>query len=125
MRLHQGSGRKLLLQGQGTKTPSQTNWVDQQLNLYPNSPGSKGRNTSRSAAQDCKDLARELQIEILRLLTVNNYTADEMASMLKRSVLALRPRVSELVKKGLVEDSGERGTNSSGKGAIRWQLTDR
>lgn len=47
-------------------------------------------------------------------------TADEIADALKRSILTVRPRVSELNKAALIRDSGERRRNASGHGAIVW-----
>ena len=47
-------------------------------------------------------------------------TADEVAELLGRSVLAVRPRVSELYDIGLIRDSGERRRNASGINAKVW-----
>jgi predicted ArsR family transcriptional regulator len=49
-------------------------------------------------------------------------TADEVAEVLGQSILNVRPRVSELAKRGLVRDSGRRGRNASGHKAAKWVL---
>ena len=46
--------------------------------------------------------------------------ADEAAAVTGESVLSIRPRVTELVKKDLVFDSGQRRPNVSGRKAIVW-----
>jgi predicted transcriptional regulator len=49
-------------------------------------------------------------------------TADEVADVLGRSVLYVRPTFSELVSAGLIIKSGERRPNISGKLAAVWRL---
>jgi len=48
-------------------------------------------------------------------------TADEIAAALDESVLAVRPRVSELFHAGLIEKTGERRRNHSGLCAHVWK----
>lgn len=48
-------------------------------------------------------------------------TADEIAARLAESVLAVRPRVSELFHAGLIEKTGERRPNASGLNAHVWK----
>ncbi|MGX1168758.1 MULTISPECIES: hypothetical protein [Bradyrhizobium] len=68
---------------------------------YLNTPGSKGGGASSDAAEKIVSRAAMLRIAIIELM-LNGYrlTADEIAKQLKESVLAIRPRVSELVKIG-------------------------
>jgi predicted ArsR family transcriptional regulator len=49
-------------------------------------------------------------------------TADECAKALHESVLAVRPRLSELHTDGFIEDSGQRRPNLSGHSAVVWRL---
>ncbi|MDO8430925.1 MAG: hypothetical protein Q7S58_00800 [Candidatus Binatus sp.] len=51
-------------------------------------------------------------------------TADEIAYVLKRSVLTVRPRVSELSGMKAIVDSGARRANTSGRSAIVWRMAD-
>jgi hypothetical protein len=48
-------------------------------------------------------------------------TADEIAAKLDASVLAVRPRVSELFHAGEIAKTGERRTNESGLRAYVWK----
>lgn len=45
-------------------------------------------------------------------------TADEIAEAIRRTPFTVRPRVSELLRKGLIADSGRRRANTSGRSAI-------
>ena len=44
-------------------------------------------------------------------------TADEIAGVLGESILAIRPRITELAQKGFIEDTGKREKNVSGRAA--------
>jgi predicted ArsR family transcriptional regulator len=48
-------------------------------------------------------------------------TSDEVADMLGRTVLAVRPRLTELKLKGLVVDTGTRRANDSGRMAAEFK----
>jgi len=48
-------------------------------------------------------------------------TADALAERLDLSILYVRPRVSELVKRDRLIRSGKRGRNASGKWAHKWK----
>lgn len=93
------------------------------LELYPRRPGWKKRATSRSAANEMRGRANTLRNAVLECLTKWGWqSADECAEWMEESVLAVRPRISELAKMGLIEDSGQRRENDSGKNAIVWKL---
>jgi DNA-binding transcriptional ArsR family regulator len=71
---------------------------------------------------------RSVRIERLRALVLevlaavpSGLTADEIAAKLGESVLAVRPRVSELFHAGLIEKTGERRPNASGLNAYVWK----
>jgi predicted ArsR family transcriptional regulator len=66
-----------------------------------------------------------LRARVLELLaaTPAGFTADEIAAKLGESVLAVRPRVSELFHAGLIEKTGERRANASGLQAHVWKKT--
>ncbi|MEY9128316.1 MULTISPECIES: hypothetical protein [Bradyrhizobium] len=82
---------------------------------YPNKPGSKGGGASKDAAEQIVTRAAMLRIAIAELM-LNGYrlTADEIAKQLKESVLAIRPRVSELVRIGTLVKLSDRRKNVSG-----------
>lgn len=88
---------------------------------YPTGPGWKEHETSREAAEDMALRAgtlRRLAYDYIRKHP--GHTADEIASALEESPLAIRPRISELRLKGLIVNAG-RGRNRSGKAAHLWR----
>jgi predicted ArsR family transcriptional regulator len=87
---------------------------------YPGSPGYKAPGPSQEAAEAMKDSAR-LRAMALAALRAESLTADEVAYRLRRSVLSIRPRVSELRTMFLIVDTGERRRNRSGRPATVWR----
>ena len=90
---------------------------------YSNSPGFKVRGTSEAAAHAMKPKAKTLRERVLAKLKRRARTADEIAYELEASVLAVRPRFSELLAKRKIRDAGKRRKNESGKWAIVWRVT--
>jgi len=94
---------------------------------YPSEPGAKAPGTSTEAAHKMQGRASALRDKVERLfLTGATLTADECAEALHESVLAIRPRLSELVKMGLIVksyqgDMPERRKNASGMSAQVWR----
>lgn len=90
---------------------------------YPESSGSQNTDTSREAARSMDSDASTLRGQCLTALGSHDQTADEIAESVGESILAIRPRVTELKAKGKVFDSGKRRPNLSGRSAIVWTLT--
>lgn len=93
---------------------------------YPASPGWKEPTTSRDAAAVVASDARVLREAVHGVLVMvgrSGLTADEIATRLGRSVLSVRPRVSELTKETppRVIATGERRLNASGLKAKVWR----
>lgn len=88
---------------------------------YPKIPGYKATETSKVAAQEIESIAETLRSMALYHITKQAMTADEVANALEVSVLSIRPRIAELKKMGLIEDSGDRRSNESGRAAIVWR----
>lgn len=89
---------------------------------YPDAPGSKVPGTSQEAAHKIKSHASALRDRVERLfLTGAQMTADECAETLGVTVLAARPRLSELAKMGLIVKTPERRKNASGMSAQVWR----
>ncbi len=65
--------------------------------------------------------ALKVRGEVLSYLEDHEATADEIAYVLKYSILTVRPRVSELNKMNLIVDCGLRRANTSGRMAIVWR----
>lgn len=90
---------------------------------YPDAPGHRNVETSIAAAEALAPklgrLQRMAEHEI-RESGEDGLTADELAARLDMVRWAARPRISELKRKGLVRDSGQRRRNCTGKLAIVW-----
>lgn len=88
---------------------------------YPRSPGWKARETAKAAAGAMAPKAGLLRDRVLAAIRLAPSTPDEVATHLGETVLAVRPRVSELSKLGKVIDTGQRRKNASGRPAIVWK----
>lgn len=91
---------------------------------YPLAPGDTGRDTSVEAAEAMRPTAALLRDRVLdrvRGAGQDGMTADECATALGESVLAVRPRFSELAALGRIVDSEQRRANLSGRRAIVWR----
>jgi predicted ArsR family transcriptional regulator len=90
---------------------------------YPFAPASGVTDTSREAAAAIAETAEILRAKALEIFKRGAYTPDEVAGMLGVSVLAMRPRCTELREQGLIVRTGERRKNKSG--CTAWVLTAR
>jgi hypothetical protein len=82
---------------------------------YPNTPGSKGGGASKDAAEKIASKAEILRTNIATLMARGyRLTADEIATQMKGTVLCIRPRVSELVKAGVLIKLKDRRKNVTG-----------
>jgi hypothetical protein len=91
---------------------------------YPNAPGFRARDTSYDAAEAIAPKANTLRASALLTILHSNggLTADEVAAQLNQSILAIRPRITELARLGAIKDSGLRRPNQSGRNAIVWKV---
>ena len=83
------------------------------------SPGDALQATARTNVGRTERL-RALVLEVLAAAP-DGLTADEIAAKLAASVLAVRPRVSELFHAAKIEKTGERRLNESGLAAHVWK----
>jgi hypothetical protein len=88
---------------------------------YPNAPGYKTGGTSRDAAKAVSSRAETLREKVLQALQTRSMTADEVAAFIGETVLATRPRLTELSKLGLIVPTGARRRNESGLKAREWR----
>lgn len=89
---------------------------------YPNYPGAKVDGPSRDAADNIAEHAMTLRDRVDALFDAGeDLTADECAERLNEDILSVRPRVSELRRKGRIEDAGKRRCNKSGMTATAWR----
>lgn len=90
---------------------------------YPFRAGYKARDTAKLAAQSVSSRAPRLRAMCLDTLRgCGPLTADQCANQLGIDKLSIRPRFSELAACHMIEDSGERRKNESGKSAVVWKL---
>lgn len=88
---------------------------------YPNSPGWKKRGTSSEAARAIKPHANTLRNQVLEVLQHEEMTADEAAAAIGKTPFSVRPRITELFRLGLIEETGVRRLNDSGSFAAVWR----
>lgn len=93
-----------------------------ELYHYPLNPGWKAPGTSREAAERIEPSASVLREQVFETLAASpgGLTADEIATKLQRSILSVRPRVSELSAGGRIKRAERRGKNASGMSAAVW-----
>jgi hypothetical protein len=94
------------------------------MSKYPDEPGFKEGDTSREAAESMSLRAiklRKLCYDLIRKYP--GHTADEIADLVGESLLAIRPRISELRRMQYVRNHG-RGSNRSGMAAHRWVVCE-
>ena len=91
---------------------------------YPNAPGYRRTDTSKEAAEKALPWNLTLRRQILLWMQASGLptTADECAARFEIDKLAVRPRFTELKLEGLIEDTGIRRRNDSGRRAIVWRL---
>lgn len=88
---------------------------------YPHTPGHKRSGTSAAAAEAVKPRAKSLRDQVLELLKSASLSADECAAALGKSVLSIRPRLSELLAQQKIYDTGSTRKNASGIKAVVWR----
>jgi DNA-binding IclR family transcriptional regulator len=90
---------------------------------YPDEPGYRNTDTSIAAAQAVASSAGRLQkvaLAALRDVGGRGLTSQELADRTGIDFASIQPRTSELRRKGMIRDSGERRRNRNGKQAIVW-----
>ena len=90
---------------------------------YPDAPGFKAQGTSQDAAKAMTGAAKTLRARAMLCIerTPGGLTADEVAAELGASPFAVRPRVTELNRLGLIERAEDRRRNVSGMTATVWR----
>ena len=90
---------------------------------YPNAPGHRNVETSVAAADALAPKLGRLQQMAKSAICdagTQGLTADELSARLDMDRWSIQPRTSELKRKGLIRDSGQRRRNATGKLAIVW-----
>ena len=87
-----------------------------ELKSYPEDPGYQDEDTSRDAAVSMSGCANAIRNRCLSVLeSWGPLSPDEIAQALGLSVLAVRPRITELKRKGFVEITDQKRANKSGR----------
>lgn len=93
------------------------------MGMYPDEPGHRNVETSVAAADALAPKLGRLQRLAKKAIhdaRADGLTADELAARLNLDRWSIQPRTSELKRKGLIRDSGQRRPNMTGKLAIVW-----
>lgn len=64
---------------------------------------------------------RSASQRVLDALKKQAGTAEQIANRINEPLLNVRPRCSDLVRRGLIRDSGRRGTSMGGQLATVWE----
>lgn len=90
------------------------------------SAGWKARETSREAAQAVAPTCEAIRQRIVALLAGKSdpMTADEITRALGIDGFTVRPRITELAKRGAIEDSGIRKPGSRGRTQTAWRAVE-
>ena len=93
------------------------------MTCYPDAPGHRNVDTSIEAADALAPKLGRLQRlaeATIRDAGADGLTADELAARLNTDRWSIQPRTTELKRKGIIRDSGQRRHNATGKRAIVW-----
>jgi hypothetical protein len=90
--------------------------------IYPDAPGFKVSGPSEQAATAISRTAKTLRDQVLETIAnaPTGLSADAVAERLGKSVLSVRPRVSELRRIGQIQPTTQRAKNESGMSATIW-----
>jgi len=91
---------------------------------YPSLAGYKKKGTSQKAAKEINRFSKSIKVKALQVRkNKKDYgaTADEVANLLSISILSVRPRFSELLAHGCIEETKKTRKNESGKQATVWR----
>lgn len=91
---------------------------------YPDAPGFKVSGPSEDAAAAIAPRAPRIRDAVLEVIATAAapVTADEVAGVLRLSILTVRPRVSELYRMGEIRRASDRRCNASGMTASTWRV---
>lgn len=91
---------------------------------YPQTPGYKVDGPSKDAALSfiAESIPLRARVFFAILTSDDGLTSDECAQKVGSTALAVRPRLSELLRDGEIEDAGIRRKNESGRNATVWRV---
>jgi predicted HTH transcriptional regulator len=77
--------------------------------------------TSKQAASAIEPIVAQLEARCLQELGKEGLTCDELELILRWSHQTASARINRLMKKGLIQDSGERRPTRTGRPAVVWR----
>lgn len=85
--------------------------------------GFRNRDTSIEAAISDKQGKLSLREQVFEIISESTspLSADDVADILDRPFISVRPRVTELGNQNRIQDSGQRGKTQWGKTCILWE----
>ncbi|MEP9402219.1 hypothetical protein [Sphingomonas sp. VNH70] len=92
---------------------------------YPTENNHRGVETSREAAEMAAPMSSRLRAIVHGILFEHpkGLTVEEVCAIADMPRYSLQPRHTELLKLGMIRDTGERRFNESGARAIVWRAT--
>ena len=95
-----------------------------QQDLFSDQPVQAHSETSREAGEQAKPIAAKLREQVYEFLRSNTCgcTDEEIQIGLGMNPNTQRPRRIELVRAGLVRDSGIKRKTNSGRDAVVWEV---
>ncbi len=96
--------------------------VDIKTMYHRNAP-----DTEREAAEKIAPRVTGLRLKVLSALADKGEigaTGEVITNILGEWIYSVKPRITELARYGLVEDSGKRVKNSRKRNEIVWQITE-
>ena len=105
--------------------------VQQELLDWPGDPGpnvhTNARDTEQQAAEFIAPKVTGLRLKALQSLASaqSGLTGSQVAERMGAWLYSVKPRLTELDRMGLIEDSDRREKNDRGRQEIVWQITGR
>lgn len=94
--------------------------IEDRIRAYPSQPGWKVEGTSREAAAAIAPRADSLNARTLASLKRSPKSPEEVAAELGETILAIRPRFSQLFALGLIVKTADRRKSASGRSVTVW-----
>lgn len=84
------------------------------------------KDTEVAAAESIKHNVTGLRLTVLHCLDRNGpCTGEKVADLADEWLYSIKPRITELCRMGMVEDTGQRFINKRNRKEIVWDITDK
>lgn len=89
---------------------------------YQAMPAHRNDDCSEAAAKKIKPSVREMETSIAMVLARRDMTCEEVAAETGIDLGTVRPRLSEMKKRNVVEMTGAKGLSKQGGKSNKWRL---